>query len=515
MHLAHFITRSARLFPARPLWITPNAIISYADGIQRINGIANSFLSMGKQRDRVVVISSNRFEAFEVYLAAQTAGMTPAPLNPKLHIDEVSFLLTDSGASFFVFSPEFADLASALRPKHPAVKHWLCFESCESFEDYSALLSGESSTPKVLVEPDDVAWLFYTSGTTGKPKGVKETHRNLVSVIEQMRLGLIKDANENDRLIHFAPLAHATTTVGLLYLSVGAAQILPGLGKFDPPKVLHAIEQFKATASFMAPTMIQMLLQHPDVKRYDVSSLRDVVCGGAPMYAEILRQAIEVFGPIFSQQYGQSEAPAQCGMSKSDYDISSPDKLKRLASVGREYPAVLMRIVGQDGNEAGPNVEGEMTVRGNIVTTGYWNREEATAEVLRDGWLHTGDVGYRDEEGYIFITDRVKDMIISGGSNIYPREVEEVLLRHHAVAEVCVVGVPDSVWGESVKAVVVLHSGVAATEDELIDFCRDSLASYKKPKSVDFVDELPKSAFGKVLKKDVKSRYWKAVSRAI
>jgi long-chain acyl-CoA synthetase len=316
-------------------------------------------------------------------------------------------------------------------------------------------------------------------------------------------------------MIHLAPIAHATASVGLVHLSVGAAQVFPGLTRFDPPKVLQAIEQFRATASFMAPTMVQMLLQCPDVGRYDLKCLKNVLCAGAPMYAEVMRRAIEVFGPVFSQSYGQSEAPAQCGMHKSEYDLSDPRKQKRIASVGREYPGVLMRLVDEDGREVGINEPGEITVRGSIVMPGYWRRPETTAETLRNGWLHTGDVACRDEEGYLFITDRVKDMIISGGSNIYPREVEEVLLQHPAVAQACVIGVPDDTWGESVKAVVVLRAGVTATEEELTDFCRDRLASYKKPRSVEFAEDLPKNAYGKVLKKDVKARYWREVERAI
>jgi acyl-CoA synthetase (AMP-forming)/AMP-acid ligase II len=516
MHLAHLLYRSAKHHPEQPLWLTPDASISYADGERRISSIANSLFAKGQQRDRVAIISSNRFEAFEVYLAALAAGMAATPLNPKLHRDEISFMLSDSGARFFVFSPEFAAVARELQPDYPEVEQWICMDRSEGFAYYGDLLQGSSEAPpKVLIEPDDVAWLFYTSGTTGKPKGVMETHRNLVEVVQQLRLSTLRDANETDRVIHFAPIAHATTTIGLVYLAVGGAQVFPGLPKFDPSQALAAIGRFKATAGFMAPTMVQMLLQCSDIERYDVSSLKDVLCAGAPMYAEVMRRAIEVFGPIFSQGYGQSEAPSICGMHKSEYDLSSPEGLKRMGSAGRELPGVLLRIVDEDDNEVGPNVAGELTVRSNIVTPGYWKRNEATEEALRDGWLHTGDVGYRDERGYVFITDRVKDMIISGGSNIYPREVEEILLEHSAIAEACVVGVPDELWGEAVKAVVVQRAGCATSEDEVIEFCRGRLASYKKPKSVDFIDSLPKNAYGKVLKKEVKARYWQSVSRTI
>ncbi len=516
MHLSHFLQRSAQHHPKRPLWIAPGLTISYEDGVRRVNSVAHAFLQAAKQRDRVGIVSSNRFEAMEAYLAALAAGMTATPLNPKLHVDEMSFMLSDSGASLFVFSPDFAEEASQLRARHPEVARWICMDDTEGFDRYSDLLAvGKDSPPDVLIEPDDVAWLFYTSGTTGQPKGVMETHRNLVEVVQQLRLSSLRDVDETDRVIHFAPIAHATTTVGLVYLSAGGAQIFPGLPRFNPPEVLAAIQQFGATGGFMAPTMVQMLLQCPDIGRFDLSSLRNILCAGAPMYAEVLRRAIEVFGPIFSQGYGQSESPSVCGMHKSEYDLSTPEGLVRTASAGRELPGILLRIVNEDGDEVGPNVAGELTVRGNTVMPGYWNRPEATQEALRNGWLHTGEVGYRDDLGYIFITDRVKDMIISGGSNIYPREVEEVLLAHPAVAEACVVGVPDEVWGESVKAVVVLRAQETASEEDVIEFCRLRLASYKKPKSVDFADVLPKNAYGKVLKKEVRARYWKSANRSI
>lgn len=516
MHLAQFIQRSALHFPEQPLWLAPGLSINYAEGVKRVNSIAHSLSEKASQRDRVAIISSNRFEALEAYLATLAAGMTATPLNPKLHVDEIAFMLSDSEARIFVFSPEFVEEARQLRPKHPQIAHWICMERFDGFEYYGDLLEGErSKPPQVVIEPDDVAWLFYTSGTTGQPKGVMETHRNLVEVVQQLRLSSLKDANEQDRVIHFAPIAHATTTVGLVYLSVGGAQVFPGLKRFDPPQALAAIEQFSATSGFMAPTMVQMLLQCPDIETRNLSSLKDILCGGAPMYAEVLRRAIQVFGPVFSQGYGQSESPAICGMHKAEYDLSTPEGLARTASAGRELPGVLLRIVDEDGNEVGPNVAGELTVRGNTVTPGYWRRPEATQEALRNGWLQTGDVGYRDERGYIFITDRVKDMIISGGSNVYPREVEEILLAHPAISEACVVGVPDDVWGEAVKAVVVLRAGLELDEAEVIEFCRTRLASYKKPKSVDFSESLPKNAYGKVMKKEVKALYWKSANRAI
>lgn len=523
MHVAHFVHRSAIQFPDRPLWLGEGLNISYRVGSARLNRIANSLLSLGEQRDRVAILSSNRFEAYEIYLAAMNAGMAAVPLNPKVTLAENVFAVKDSGARFLVYSPEYAEILKSGRSEMNDVEFWIDMDSDsdEGSDDqvlpYQSLLEkGAATPPAVIIDPDDLAWLFYTSGTTGRPKGAMETHRNLVTMVQQFRQTLLADMNETDVMFHVAPIAHGTASVGLAHLSAGAAQLFSGSGSFDPDKVFGMIERFRATASFMAPTMVQLLLQSENIAQYDLSSLKNVIYGGGPMYVEVLKEAIGTFGRVFSQIYGQGEAPMTCtGLHKSEHVTSNPECLRRLASAGREMPAVMVRIVDTDDQPVEPGVAGEITIRSDLVVKGYWNRPDATAETLRGGWLHTGDVGYLDEDGYLFITDRIKDLIISGGANIYPREVEEVLLEHPGVAEVSVFGVPDDKWGEAVKAVVVLRPGRAATELELIEFCRERIASYKKPKSVDFAMSLPKSAFGKVLKRELRAPYWAGRSRNV
>lgn len=518
MHVAHLVHRSAQRYPDRPLWLSLERSISYRQGSERLNRIANALLARGEPGDRVAILSSNRFEAYEVYLAAMNAGMAAVPLNPKSHVTDHAFALQDSGARFVVFTADYADALESIRADVPDLAHWIGIDHTgPDILPYEGLVQqGAPTLPPITIEPDSLAWLFYTSGTTGKPKGAVETHRNLLTMVQQFRQVLLTDMGEHDVMLHLAPIAHGTASVGLAHLSAGAAQAFPLTKNFDSEKVFEVIQRLKVTGSFLAPTMVHMLLQSPTSARYDLSSLKNIIYGGGPMYVEVLKQAIETFGPVFSQIYGQGEAPMTCaGLHKSEHRMDDPDALRRLASAGREMPGVMLRIVDDEDRQVPTGTAGEIIVRSDLVIPRYWNRPDATAETLRNGWLHTGDVGYLDEAGYLFITDRIKDMIISGGANIYPREIEEVLLQHSAVAEVSVFGVPDEQWGESVKAAVVLRPGHAADGPELIEFCRARIASYKKPKSVDFIDALPKSAFGKVLKRELRAPYWDESNRKV
>ena len=520
MHVAHFVHRSAQRWPHRPLWLSPAASISYGDGVARLNLIARWLLARGLQRDRVAILSTNRFEAFEIYLAAMNAGMAAVPLNPKLHPSEHAFMIGDCGARFVAYSADYADHIAGVRGELPCVEQWIRIGGKGPSPDtaYDAVLVGsDTSCPDVAVGPDDLAWLFYTSGTTGKPKGAMETHRNLVTMVQQFLIGILRDACEEDVMLHAAPIAHGTASVGLAHLAVGAAQCFPTSSSFDPAHFFELIEQLRVSSSFLAPTMIQLLLRSADRGRHDLSSLKNVVYGGGPMYVELLKEALAAFGPVFHQIFGQGEAPMTCtALPKWEHRLDGDPRAElRLASAGRELPAVQVRVVGEDDRPVRANEPGEIVVRGDLVMAGYWNNPAASAETLRGGWLHTGDIGHLDEHGYLYITDRKKDLIVSGGSNIYPREVEEVLLQHPAVAEVSVIGVPDDTWGETVKAVVVLRENLSADGPELIQFCRGRIASYKKPTSVEFVGALPKSAYGKVLKRELRDRFWADRARKI
>ena len=327
----------------------------------------------------------------------------------------------------------------------------------------------------------------------------------------------IDPAIPGDVLLHGAPITHGSGLAMFHHVARGSTSAFPGAGSFEPPRMFEAIHRYRATTMFLVPTMINMLLASPERNRYDLSSLKTVFYGGAPMYVEQLAEALRVFGPIFVQVFGQGEAPMTCtSLGKDEHVVGDdPVKHRRLASAGRATTAVQVRVVDDDDRPVPPDAMGEIVVRGDLVMKGYWNRPEATAEALRGGWLHTGDIGSLDRDGYLYITDRKKDMIISGGSNIYPREIEEVICAHAGVFEVSVIGVPDDKWGEAVKALVVRREGASVTEGEIIEHCKHHLGSYKKPQSIEFLPVLPKNAYGKVLKRELREPYWAGRTRRI
>lgn len=510
MNVPHLLVRSALRYPDRPLWMMPDRTMCYGEGKRRIDGIAARLLALGRQRDRVAILCTNRFEGLEIYLAAMHAGMVATPMNPKLHPSEYEYMIRDSGAAFVVYSQEFEEAIGSISGCLPAQVYCIGGDGTSRGRPYEELARPDAQAyTQVDIEPDDVAWLFYTSGTTGKPKGAMETHRNLLTMVQQYLTSGLDEISEKDVMLHLAPISHGTSSIGLVHLSRGAAQAFPLSKSFDPAKVFEAIDRYGVTATMLAPTMVQILTQAPERTRYDLSTLRNIIYGGAPMHLAVLESAVAAFGPIFMQGYGQAEAAAICAcLSKAEHVTNGdPARVRRLASVGREPVGMMVRVVDDRNRPLPVGEPGEIVVKGDLVMKGYWNKPEATAEAIVDGWLHTGDVGYLDADGYLFLTDRKKDMIISGGSNIYSREVEEVLFTHPAVAEAAVIGVPDPKWGESVLAIVVLRAGMDASEQDIIEHCRANIASFKKPKAVEFVESLPKSSYGKILKRELRERF--------
>ena len=519
MHIGHFLTRAARRYPDRPAWLEGDLTIPFREAEARVNRLARALLSLGGQPgDRVAMLIPNCSQGIEALLAPMKAGMAVVPMNIRLHPSEHEYMLNDSGAFALIYGEEFREHLAQVRESLPSVKHFICVgRGSHGDLAYDQILDGQPETPPdATIEPDDLAWLFYTSGTTGHPKGAMLTHRNLITMAEQFLLN-INPARRDDVLLHAAPITHGSGCSIFHHITVGAASAFPATRSFDPPKIFEAIQRYRATTLFLVPTMINVLLASPDRTRYDLSSLHTIFYGGAPMYVEQLQSAVSAFGPIFVQLFGQGEAPMACTSLPKEEHLAGDDpvKLKRLASAGRETTAVRVRVVNDEDREVPAGQMGEIVVRGDLVMKGYWRKPEATADTLRGGWLHTGDIGYLDSDGYLYITDRKKDMIISGGSNIYPREIEEVICRHPAVFEVAVIGIPDDKWGETVKALVVPREGMRATEAEIIEHCKRHMASYKKPQSVEFLPALPKNAYGKVLKRELRDRYWAGRQRKV
>ena len=514
MDLAHLLYRSAVRYPENDLWVSLNRpVVTYAEGAARVSRLANDLLSRVGQRARVGILSTNRQEGLEAFFATVAAGCAAVTLNPRGHSEDFKHALSDSGAEVLICDSSLYGRIAPIREALVGIKHWFVFgDESPDAPDLIALepilATGDDRRPNVVIEPDDPAWLFYTSGTTGLPKGAIETHRNLLAMTRHFMLELGDDLGASDVMLHLAPISHGSCSVAMPHVAVGAANAFPESLAFDAAKVCATIEELGVTATMLAPTMIRMLMDDPVIGDFDLSSLKSIVYGAAPMPASDLRDALEIFGPVFIQFYGQAEAAATITcLPKADHRVDTQDHLRRLASAGRETFATRVRILDPDGKDVAPGEVGEISVRGDLVMAGYWNRPEATAEAIPDGWLRTGDAGYLDADGYLFITDRIKDMIISGGSNIYAREVEDALLRCPAIDQVAVIGIPDPKWGEVVAAVVVPTEGSSVTEDDVIEFARESVASYKKPHHVWFVDKLPTSAYGKVLKRELRDRF--------
>jgi acyl-CoA synthetase (AMP-forming)/AMP-acid ligase II len=517
MNIGFLLTKASRLHGNRLAIQYGEQRLTYAELDRRVGRLAQALRTLGIQPgDRVAIVQHNGPALFETIFACFRIGATTVPINVRLHPDEVAFISQDCGVKVLVATGEYAESALRAREQTPGLQ-LVGVEGIPGALDYEALLSAaDPLTTDVEVDPTDTAWLFYTSGTTGKPKGAMQTHRNLFA----MTMNYYADVNPlvpEDVVLHAAPLTHGSGLYALPAFAKGATNIILHTHSFDPAAVFDLIQRLRVTTiAFLAPTQIKMLLNGPH-QSYDLSSLRCIAYGGGPMYVEDMKLAVEVFGPALVQIYGQGEAPMTISYLRREEHLTNNDPVaeRRLTSAGIPRTDVEVRIVDDEDRDAATGTIGEIVVRGDVVMAGYWNRPEVTAETLRGGWLHTGDLGMMDENGYIFLLDRKKDLVISGGNNIYPREIEEALLKHPAVYEVAVIGVPDPLWGESVKAIVALRSASTATAEELIAFCQEHLASYKKPRTVEFIPQLPKNAYGKILKRELREQYWQGQQRRI
>ena len=503
MNLAALLQRAARTRPDNPaLYVGVQRHATYADWAERVSRLAGwmrreAGLAPG---DRVAFAMSNCVEFQEILWAAWHAGLVAVPVNAKLHVSDFRYIFANSGARMVFATPDLADDLGAVVEELDGCRPLIATDS----DAYRAALAADP-LPMEPRAPSDLAWLFYTSGTTGRPKGAMLSHRNLMACI----YGYVADVDpvaEGDHWLHAAPMSHGGGLYGLPFVAACAAQIVPASGKFDPPEIAEMLPRFPGLSFFAAPTMVKRLIEHPAIADTDTANLRTVVYGGGPMYLADAQAAFDRLGPKLAQIYGQGESPMTitCLGRAELQDKHHPQFAARLASTGRAFSHVEVMVADADDNPLPAGELGEVCVRGDVVMQGYWDNAEASAEALRNGWLHTGDIGVFDAFGYLSLKDRSKDMIISGGTNIYPREIEEVLLQHPAVLEASVVGEPDAEWGENVVAFIVPRTGATADEATLDRYCIDTMARFKRPKTYRFVDALPKNNYGKVLKTELR-----------
>lgn len=526
MNLLLSLNKALTLWPHRQAVVQGETSFTYQEFGRRLGRLARALAARGIAKGKVVaVVAPNVYQFLEAYYACASLGAVLNPINFRLSAREMAFILEDSGAEVLLAHADFAPQVAQALEEGGAVRSVLWIGEGEipvlNLEgiDYEQALAEQEDGPVSPPElgADDLAHLYYTSGTTGQPKGVMLTHGNVtfhaLSAIAELKL------SDADTWLHAAPLFHLADAWATFAITwVGGRHVC--LPYFEAEAALMAIHEQKVTLSNLIPTMLNLMVNSPRVGEFDYSSLRVILSGGAPIAPETVRRIVETFGCDYIQTYGMTETSPYLTVSILKEHLKSlpPEEQLRIKSrTGRPYIGVELKVVRPDGSPVAADDQevGEIMVRGPIVTPGYWKRPQATAEAFEDGWLHTGDLAVIDAEGYVNIVDRAKDMIVTGGENVYSTEVEYVLYEHPAVLECAVIGVPDEKWGEAVKAVVVLRQGEKATEEELIQFVKERLARYKAPKSVDFVEALPRTGSGKIYKKGLKDRYWQGRSRRI
>jgi acyl-CoA synthetase (AMP-forming)/AMP-acid ligase II len=514
---AELIRRGARHFGDRTAVVFGDQRLTYAEVDRSANRLAHVFRDLGlKKGDRVAFLLANSVHSIEIDFAVLKAGLVRVPLNTRLALAEHRHMVQETGARLLIFSREFQARAGELREGTSSLIHLAQVGGGPVAEwalDLDGLaLSADADEPGVVVREDDLATLQYTSGTTGVLKAAMHTQGTWAAIALNILTNL--RIERDDVMLHAAPLTHAAGTLVLPHWVRGAVNaVLPG---FRPREYLEAVDRLQPTTLNLVPTMIVMLLAEPEIERYSFASVRQIIYGASPMPTEALRRGIALWGKKFVQYYGQTESPLILTLLEAeDHDPDTPDGRRRLGSCGRAVPTAELRIVDEDGRDVPPGETGEIAVRSSQNMVGYWQAPALTAETIVDGWIRTRDMGYQDADGFVYLVDRKSDMIITGGFNVYPREVEDVLYRHPAVLEAAVIGVPDPQWGEAIKAFVVLRPGHQVSEAELIAFCRDHLASYKKPKSVEFVASLPKSPVDKVLRRVLREPFWEGRDRRI
>ena len=518
MVLTDTLKKAYQFFPKKQAIVCGGRRWTYQEFYDRIRRLSICLKELGvKKDDKVAILLPNCHCYLEAYYGIAQIGAISVPINHRLSPGEIAFILEDSESKILIADPMFQKQIDSIRGEMKQIKGILWTGEGETPSgpldvnvEKALQTAGADPLPETSISEEDVAQIYYTSGTTGRPKGVMLSHKNVTT----HALGTIAELHltDSDVWIHVAPLFHLADAWATWAITwVGGTHVL--VREFNPKVVLERIETEKVTITNLIPTMLNLMVNHSDVGKYDYRSLRVLLSGGAPIAPEVVRKIVETFKCDYVQTYGMTETSPYLTLSllkghlrKLPYE----DQLRFKSKTGKEFIAVQLKVVNGQGQEVKKDDRevGEIIVKGDIVTKGYWKLPEETQKSIRDGWLYTGDLAIMDEEGYVTIVDRKKDMILTGGENVYSTEVENILYTNPAILECAVIGIPDAKWGEAVKGIVVLKPGQKATEDEIIRFCKDRIAHYKAPKSIDFIDALPRTGSGKIHKKGLRDKYW-------
>jgi acyl-CoA synthetase (AMP-forming)/AMP-acid ligase II len=532
MVLTETLAKAVKLFPKKQAIVCGEKRWTYQEFYNRINSLSHLLKDFGVQKgDKVAILHPNCHTFLEAYYAIPQIGAISVPINYRLSPKEIAFILEDSDSKVLIADSIFKNQIDPIRKEMRGIGKILwtgeVLESpClpvsrnDSMElNYEEVLQKAdlSPMPEPPIHSEDIAQIYYTSGTTGRPKGVMLSHKNVTT----HALGTIAEIHltDGDVWIHVAPLFHLADAWATWAVTwVGGTHVL--VREFDAKRVLETIQNEKVTLSNLIPTMLNLMVNHPDVGKFDYRSLRVLLSGGAPIAPEVVRKIVETFKCDYIQTYGMTETSPYLTLSiLKEYlkNLSDEDQLRFKSKTGREFIGVALKVVNDRDEEIKQDEKevGEIAVKGDIVTEGYWKLPEETEKSIKNGWLYTGDMAVIDEEGYVTIVDRKKDMILTGGENVYSTEVENILYMHPAILECAVVGVPDQKWGESVKGIVVLKPGRKATEQEIIQFCKEKMAHYKAPKSIDFFEALPRTGSGKIHKKGLRDKYWEGYEKKV
>jgi len=515
MNTAEFLNIATAICPDKEAIIFEGRRYTFSQLNERVNRLANGLAELGvKQGDRVALVQVNCNQCVETYFAVAKLGAIYVPLNFRAKGEEITYMMNTAEVHTLFAGDRYVDLINSIRPQLNTVQHYIAIDGKQDGMLYYEDIISSSSADEMIaeIEDDDTTILMYTAGTTGFPKGVMLSHNSFsLYVLENVTPA---DPSADERNILTVPLYHVAGIQAMMAAIYGGRTLVMER-QFEPGEWMGLVENEKVNRAMMVPTMLKQLLDHPDFSKHDLNSLRVITYGAAPMPLPVIKKALEVFpGVSFINAFGQTEtASTITSLSPEDHNITGSEeekekKLRRLTSIGKPMSDVEMKVIDEDGHELSTGEVGEIVARGPRVMSGYWKDAEKTSKTIdKDGWVHTGDIGYMDEDGYFFLAGRATDMIIRAGENISPEEVEGVIHSHPRVSECAVIGIPDELWGEEPMAIVVLKEGQQATPEELMEHCRANLASYKRPRSVVFVDSLPRNPLGKVLKRELRRKY--------